>query len=102
MPPPPPPRFTFDVMSIAGGPRTLADIGCCFLCLYFESMTVGLARSGYFRSKALFLSCADVCGFLLRLKSKWCAACCERAEVAPPLLYFAFAFVGIIIDPYDL
>lgn len=57
---PPPPRFTFDVMSIAGGPRTLADIGCCFLCLYFESMTVGLARSGYFRSKALFLSCADV------------------------------------------
>lgn len=42
------------------------------------------------------------CGFLLRLKSKWCAACCERAEVAPPLLYFAFAFVGIIIDPYDL
>jgi hypothetical protein len=34
-------------------------------CLYFESMTVGLAWSGYFRSKALFLSCADVCGFLL-------------------------------------
>lgn len=55
---PPPPRFTFDVMSIAGGPRRLAaDIGCCFLLSLFrvDDCWIGPVRLLSFQSTFPFL-----------------------------------------------
>jgi hypothetical protein len=101
---PPPLRFTFDVMSIAGGPRTLADIGDCVLCLYFESMTVGLWPGPVTFVLKHFSFLVRTC-VVFSFASNQSGAPHAVNEPNVWHLHCSILFcliVDIIIDPYDL